>query len=223
MKGDWTRPVPVALTFGLHAILTSIFVLQGNGDLSRIATYTKQSYNTLFTQLDQLSDPQSPPQNAPNFYSNVEMFHNLVNFAKPAISSDYDHGLAIDPAFAEKISFWNPLIGGEYMLYGTYMCSVGLGSATVDSLGQLRFTLHMYNALKERDPSLSNTSFLNDIDQVFARTTTVWVAGRPQKGSYCKHFWMAWGMSAAHAGQMASEKHASYLKNRGKQDSENLR
>lgn len=43
VKGDRTEPVPIALTFGLHAALISISVLQGNGNLARIAANTKES------------------------------------------------------------------------------------------------------------------------------------------------------------------------------------
>jgi hypothetical protein len=204
VKNDRTSPIPVALTFGLHAILTSVMVLQGNGDLARIASFAKESYNTLFAQLDDLSDPTKLPENAPNFYMNVGLFKNLVNFAHP-VKSTYDTRVAfLDPAIAERLAFWNPLIGGEYMLYGTYMCSIGVGSATVDSLGQLRFSLHLYNALKQRDPTI-NVPFLQNIDKVFAKTKAVWVGGRPDKGSYCKHFWLAWGMSLAEVSRKGSD------------------
>ena len=43
------------------------------------------------------------------------------------------------------------------------------------------------------------------MDKVFAKTKAVWVAGRPQKGSYCKQFWVAWGSSVAEAARMADE------------------
>ena len=205
---DRTSPVPVALTFGLHAVLTSIFVLQGDGDLARIATYTKQSYNTLFSQLDKISEPSRPPENAPNFYKNVAIFKNLVNFAKP-VPCHYDPNLlSVDPETSEKMAFWNPVIGGEYMLYSTYVCSINLGSATVDSLGQLRFTLHLYNALLncegDEGRSLQSISFLRTVDKAFTRTKAVWPAGKPQKGSYSKNFWIAWGVEATEAARMAS-------------------
>jgi hypothetical protein len=204
VKGDRTSPIPVALTFGLHAMLTSVMVLQGNGDLVRIASFAKQSYNTLFAQLDDLSDHTNPPENAPNFYWNVGMFKNLVNFAK-SVPATYDtRVVSLDPAISERLAFWNPLIGGEYMLYGTYMCSIGVGSATIDSLGQLRFSLHLYNALKQRDPTIK-VPFLHNIDKVFAKTKAVWVGGRPEKGSYCKNFWLAWGMSIGEATRKGSD------------------
>jgi hypothetical protein len=222
--GDRTRPVSVALTFGLHAMLTSIFVLQGDGDLARIAAFSKQSYNTLFEQLDDISDPSKPPENAPTFYWNVGIFKQVVNFAKQLKPHNFNPEFPIlDPVMAERLAYWNPLIGGEYMLYATYICSIGVGSATVDSLGQLRFTLHLYNALKQQDPSL-DVPFLKHLDKVFANTKAIWVGGRPTKGSYCKHFWLAWGSSLAEATRMASnlEELPSFLQNPQPQHETNL-
>jgi hypothetical protein len=50
LKSDPTKPVPIALCFGMHAILMSIFVLQGDGDLARVAASAKRSYNLVFEQ-----------------------------------------------------------------------------------------------------------------------------------------------------------------------------
>ena len=204
VKGGRTRPVPVALTFGLHSILTSVFVIQGDGDVERIASYSKQSYETLFAQLDKLSDPSVSPQNAPVFYANVGSFKTLVHFARP-VSSTFDPRLpSVDLATAERLAFWNPVIGGGYLLYATCLCSIGLGSATVDSMGQLRFTLHLYNALKQCKANFC-VPFLENLDKVFSKTKAVWDCGRPQKGSCCKHFWLSWGMNHENATRMASE------------------
>jgi hypothetical protein len=72
-------------------------------------------------------------------------------------------------------------------------------------LGQLRLTLHLYNALKLYDPSLGNIPFLNKIEKLFSKTKAVWPSGRPEKGSYAKHFFMSWGYSIANATRLASE------------------
>ena len=89
------------------------------------------------------------------------------------------------------------------MLFGTYICSIGLGSATVDTLGQLRMTLHLYNALRKRK-LIQDVSFLRDIDKIFDKTKAIWVGGRPETGSFAKQFYMAWGMSIAKANRLAS-------------------
>ena len=204
IRGDRTSPVPIALTFGLHAMLTSIFVIQGDGHMSHLAAIAKQSYNKLFSQLDELSDESKSPNNAPVFYQNIGLFKTLVNLSKP-VKATYNQQLDfLDPAIAERLAFWNPVIGGEFMLFGTYLCSIGLGSATVDSMGQLRFTLHLYHALKLNQPSL-HIPLLEGIDKVFRKTKAVWVGGRPEKGSHAKHFWIAWGMSVAEASRMEND------------------
>jgi hypothetical protein len=92
------------------------------------------------------------------------------------------------------------------MLLCTYLCLIGLGTATVDTLGQLRFTLHLYNALKQLKPSSEeDVPFLKKIDQLYSKTKAVWVGGRPEKGTYAKHFYLLWGFSIASATRLASE------------------
>lgn len=54
-KNNHELPVPILLTFGLHAILTSIVTLQGSGDIKRLMTDAKTSCITLFEQLEQVS------------------------------------------------------------------------------------------------------------------------------------------------------------------------
>jgi hypothetical protein len=90
------------------------------------------------------------------------------------------------------------------MLYATYICSIVLGSATVDSLGQQRVALHLCNGLQIHEPS-GEVPFLRIIDSVFKDTKAIWVGGKPGKGSCCKVFWMSWGMSASQASRRASQ------------------
>lgn len=205
-QGDRTRPISIALTFGLHSVLTSIFIMQGSGDLARVASLGKRSFETLFGQLDRVCDPSRQPENAPGFYLNVALFKNVANFAKPVWSHVDTHLTMLDPEQTERLAFWNPVIGGGYLLYGTYICSIGLGSATVDSLGQLRFTLHLYNALKKCNSiPVLKIPFLELLEATFSKTKAIWVGGHPDKGSFCQHFWLAWGTSIAYATQLAAE------------------
>ena len=98
LKGDPTKPLPVALTFGLHAMLTYIFVLQGDG-----------SYNMLFDQLQTVSDRSKSPENHPLFYENVNVVGSLVGFAKPLPTSN-DPRRPSELLKAEMRTFWNPVI-----------------------------------------------------------------------------------------------------------------
>ena len=209
MKGDKTKPVPVALSFGFHTILTSIFVLQGDGDLARIADSAKMSFNRLFDQLEARHVAAvNGKNNAPKFLRILAHFKNVVDFGKPLSINEDQHKLAdrgpsgefTSLATTERLAFWNPVIGGGFLLYASYMCSIGLGSFAIDTLGQLRFASHLYNALRPRGLTVP---FLEQLDSTFAKTKAVWVGSRPSKGSYGKRFWMAWGMNIDEASEMA--------------------
>ncbi|GAX28081.1 hypothetical protein FisN_2Hu101 [Fistulifera solaris] len=207
-KGDPTKPLPVALTFGLHAVLTSIYVLQGQDDLARLAAKSKRSFDMLFEQLEAVADCNKTPGNFPRFYEKVNAFIEISDFAKSIFAvEDGDVGKEEELKKATMIAFWNPVVAGEYMLYATYICSVKLGSATVDSSGQLKFALHLHNGLKFHDPTI-DVPFLRAVDTIFKNTKGVWVGGRPDKGSCYKAFWMSFGMSANQAARLANSGHS---------------
>ncbi len=202
LRGDRTKPMPAALAFGLHAILMSVFVLQGDGDLARIAAYSQQSHSILYEQLQTISDCSKSPENTPLFYENLQTYGGLSMLAKP-IKARLDSLRQVDPVKAEMFAFWNPLIGGEVMLYSTYMCSLGMGAASVNSIGQLRFVLHLYNGLRLRDTSL-RIPLLEKLDNVFKESETIWVIGMPERGSCCKNFLMSRGINDRQAALLAS-------------------
>lgn len=210
LKGGRTRPIPVALSFGMHAMLTSILVIQGSGDLMRVASLSKRTFNQLFRQLDQIADGSKSPMNSPNFYLNVRLYKTLRSFAKPLQAKIPRGAVTLDLAMTERMAFWNPVIGGGYLLLATELCSIGLGSATIDSLGQLRISLHIYNMLKHVYPSME-IPLLDLLESTFASTKAVWVTGRSQAGSFAKSFWVAWGMSFSEAQSLASDLDSSNL------------
>jgi hypothetical protein len=210
-KGDPTKPLPVALTFGLHAVLTSIYVLQGQDDLARLAAKSKRSFDMLFEQLETVADRDKTPGNFPRFYEKVSAFIEISDFAKSVFAvKDGDVAKEEKLKKATMIAFWNPLIAGEYLLYATYTCSLKLGSATVDSSGQLKFALHLHNGLKFHDPTI-DVPFLRVVDTIFKSTKGVWVGGRPDRGSCYKAFWMSFGMSASQAARLANSGHSDNM------------
>ena len=185
-------PVKASLTFGLHSILVSMFLLQGDGDVSRLEVSTRQSFNRLFEQLGE--DSVSSRPQPPTFHYNMKMFTALRNLSPSKMT-------ALSPA--EMHAFWNPVIGGEFLLYAIYIASIGLGSATVDTLGQLRFTLHLYNALR-KCMLIQEIEFLSNLDTIFENCKALWPAGRQVvKGGFVKHFWLAWGYSLQEATNMS--------------------
>jgi hypothetical protein len=205
LKCNLGEPVPIAVTFGLHSVLMSIFVLQGDGDLTRIAASSKQSYNMLFKQLEAVSDRTKAPENCLDVYAILTATGKLAKFAKPVneVVAAGDLHRAEDLLNAEMLAYWNPLIAGEYMLYATYMCSIGQGAKTVNSRGQLRSVLHLYNGLKLHDPTF-NVLFLEKLDSIFIHTKAVWVGRKPGRGSLYKSFWMSCGMNASQVSNLVA-------------------
>ena len=53
-RQDFIIPVPVSLSFGFHAVLTSLIQLQGDGDVYRLTEIIKKSFNKLFQQLEDI-------------------------------------------------------------------------------------------------------------------------------------------------------------------------
>jgi hypothetical protein len=200
------RKVSAALSFGLHAVLMSSFTLQGKRDLLAVSFCLKESYRTLFTQLRAESHQSKTPENAPPFYHNIRMFKSLAKLAN-SHHLQKDRKRALEYLKSESVASWSPLIGGELMLYATHVCSIDLGSATIDSLGQLRITLHLYNALKLRDPFFG-IPLLESMDKIFKNVKAVWTGGKPKRGSCCAVFCMSWGISATQAARLAF-KHAA--------------
>jgi hypothetical protein len=202
LNGDRTCPGPTAMTFGLHAVLISIFVIQGNGDLARLAAYSKQSFDTIFEQLGVAATSNKDHENCSLFYRNILKFSEIADYAQSAFTVN-----EIDRIDQHKknvyLAFWNPFIAGEYMLYATYICSIDLWRATVNSVGQLKFALHLYNGLKIHDRSF-HIPILEKLDEVFKDTKAVWVGGKPDKGSCYKVFWMSFGLNAKAAARLTA-------------------
>ena len=144
---------------------------------------TKLSYDTLFDQWQPMLDSSKPPENTPDSYENIKSYKILAGLCKP-IRPKVDVEKALE---VETLALWNPLFGGKYMLCATYLCSVGMGSANVDSFGQLRSALHLYNGLQMRDPTC-NVPFLQRIDTVFKDTQTVWFRKSRRKDLVARFF-----------------------------------
>jgi hypothetical protein len=194
IHNDLGRPVPIALTFGIHALLTSVVALQGNGDVTRLAVSAKASFNKLFLQLDEAAASKYPTHFT--YRMNLDLFRQLRVIASPVMRAG--------TRTSELNAFWNPVVGGSLLEFGIYLCSINLGASTVDSFGQLRFVLHLYNAMKQRK-IVGEVRLLERLDRTFAKTKAIWVAGRPERGSFVKHFFLAWGMSQAKASMLGEE------------------
>lgn len=200
MKGKRTDPVPAHLVFGMHCLLTSIIELQGNGDVARHALNAERSWNHLFDKLE----PHTRESDIPNhdtFFRNVSQFRSLrclsTIVGQPSSS--------ISP----QIALFNPLMAGSYLLFANYVIGIGLGSHSIDSIGQLRFVMHIYNALQKND-LVKDIPLLREVDIVFKDTKALWVLkDKPGNGEFCKRFLIAWGFTPQAATKAIKEMSSS--------------
>eukprot|EP00979_Chaetoceros_neogracilis_P000401 scaffold105_cov228-Chaetoceros_neogracile.AAC.2 len=187
MKKNKDGPVPISLAFGMHCILTSIIEMQGHGDVARHASNAEKSWNALFQSLETHKMDSDVP-NHHNFFTNVGRFTTLN--ALPTTVGEPSTQVSA------KMAFFNPLMAGSYLLFANYVIGLGLGSCTVDSIGQLRFVLHLYNAF-QKTGLLDDVPLLKEADAVFKDTQAVWVLNdHPDRGDFCKRFLLAWGYNS---------------------------
>ena len=181
------KPVPLSLTFGLHAMLFSMQLMQGNGTVSRLGRMSKASFEKLFMQLEEVS--QSKQELPPKFFKSVNHWKRLR--AAPEV--------IVQPvsSTSELNAFWNPLVGGSFLLFGTFIASVGVGSETLDCFGQLRLTLQMYNAFEKLGLLKSDdVPVLNKTATAFAREKGIWTGtSPPDKGNFMKSSLLSIGYS----------------------------
>ena len=179
-KNNRLLPVPISLTFGIHALLTSIFELQGCGDVKRLAKFTKASFNTLFEQIEDVSNSDFAKQ-AYTFGETVSSLASCKNFVRSAGPPA--------SATSEQHAFWNPVVGGQLLLFAVYSINICVGSAKVSGVGQLHLTLHLYHALKESKLIGDDEGpFLKMLDGIFDKTRKIWMGSRPINGEFEKKF-----------------------------------
>ena len=187
-RRDLVIPIPISLSFGFHTVLTSLIQFQGDGDICRLAEITKRSFDKLFQQLEDILKSAIP--NTADFYHNLKVCKQLAHMVKPIGQPS--------SKTSEMHSFWNPVIGGQFLLFATYVCSIGLGSACVDNMSQLRFTLHLYNAFQDQNLiNQSKESLLEVLSKVFMKSKEIWVGGRPNRGRYKSNFSLSSGKRLA--------------------------
>lgn len=92
------------------------------------------------------------------------------------------------------------------MSYLAYFGNIDGGTAMIDSFGQLRIVLHLFNAFKKVGAFMpGDIVFLDWLDKQFADSKAVWEGERPEKGRFTLRWLISWRMDISKARGMASE------------------
>ena len=111
---------------------------------------------------------------------------------------------------SEERALWNPLCAGMFLTYITYFASIRVSSTMLDMSWQLRFLLHLHNALKERNLVQKDIPLIRILDRSFASVRAIWQGCKPKRGEFVKWWWVSFGVKPLIAKQEHESAKKSY-------------
>ncbi len=187
-------PVSFSLTFGFHAMLTSI--LETSCIFNEIVNLYELVFNNYFDQLDFAMnlvkrEPDTELSTNKAFPQNMMLVRFLQNFGREVFG---------------KHALWNPVCAGTTFSYLCFFGNLEAGCLLIDCQAQLRITLHLFNALKVNGIlKEGQIPFLDKLHKCFKSSRGVWEGPLPQRGELVQRFWICFGMSIKHAKEMAEK------------------
>jgi hypothetical protein len=131
-----------SLAVTVHCILTAVFEVQGSNHFSFIAEVSRCAFQTYVGQQEA-----------------TDRMHRTINLS---LSTNWRKGRrgmfgvwyvvctnVAGPNEQDSLSIWNPLCAGMLLSYIAYRGNFVDGSTLIDAVGQLRMTLHLFNALRQ--------------------------------------------------------------------------
>jgi hypothetical protein len=184
------RPVSWALAFTVHTVLTSILELQESGTYNSLATTARSTFEKFFETIEGVDkDRQVASKPFPSIWDDGVQFLRCVKELlrvpkrKP------------QPCEQSLLSMWNPYCAGASLLYLSYMGNLCVGTMLLDSDGQLRVALHLFNALKQVNAvSPGDIPLLDWIHTVFEKCRVIWEGQLPIRGQLQTRWYTVLGL-----------------------------
>lgn len=193
------RPVSWSLAFTIHAILTSIFETQGSQHFSFLAETAQRSFDTYLEQLNwgQVTVPVPIPWRPRLWDHLIRGLREYWYFTNTKLEQT---------PLQTLLSLWNPFCGGLFLTYVAYHGDVVAGNILLDSVGQLRMTLHLINALKLVGVWEQGTCQVLDwIFETYKSCKAIWEGQLPMKGQLCTRWWIAQGLTPTAAQERSGQ------------------
>eukprot|EP00594_Rhizosolenia_setigera_P000486 CAMPEP_0178941104 /NCGR_PEP_ID=MMETSP0789-20121207/1203_1 /TAXON_ID=3005 /ORGANISM="Rhizosolenia setigera, Strain CCMP 1694" /LENGTH=344 /DNA_ID=CAMNT_0020620265 /DNA_START=1261 /DNA_END=2295 /DNA_ORIENTATION=- len=175
--------------------------MQGNNDVTRHAINAERSWKTLMKQLNEYFFEEWKSngyfKTTPHALTrNID----LRNIERACILPE-PIGEENIKNYSKRFSFYNPLLAGSYLLFANYNIGLDLGLKIVNSLGQLRFVLHVYKTLETIgliDKNDKATDLLKETYQVFKNSKNIFALKKdPKCGEFAKHFVLSLNRTAS--------------------------
>jgi hypothetical protein len=167
-----------SLAFAVHCILTAVFEVQGSNHLNFIAETCRSSFDAFIGQLKWCDEtrPTIIPQRRPTWESNMRALLVLRYLVHAPVERTEKQNV---------LSIWNPLCAGVFLTYVAYYGNLERGTCLIDSVAQLRTTLHLFNALRQAKAVQPGQIKLMDwIFDVFQNSKAIWEGPLPTRGQY---------------------------------------
>lgn len=182
---------PLSVAFSFHLIVTSIFEIQGNGDIESIARIAKSAFEEQFLNQCQQQMGSSVP--SPNlrkaFLKQILETKKLTEEASDVLKDPED----------SLMVFWNPVCASMFLTYTTLGSSIeGGGRCMMNDCNQTLMVLHLYNALKQKGLVDEDLPLVSTIDEHFGQVKRIWNGwAKPEPGKFVYRFML--GMGSDHS------------------------
>jgi hypothetical protein len=186
------QTVSWSFAFAIHSILISILEVQGSNHFTFLAETSHTAFKRYLGQLD--SPLLLIPRRPPIWEHNLKTLISLQHLDRPVIKASEKEKLRTS---------WNPLCAGTILSHVAYFGNLEGGMTLVDSVAQLRVTLHLFNALLQAKAIRpGQVELLDWLFDTFKGTKAIWEGQLPTRGQYVTRWWIAFGMKANLAAQL---------------------
>jgi hypothetical protein len=184
-----SQPVSWSFAFAIHALLTSVFEIQGNDDVHSLTRTAQGTFELYMDQVEWAKDASSRK------LFNLEE-HSKLRALATAESLEVTETETLRAA-------WNPLCAGSFILFISYSGNLQVGCTMLDTLSEFWTVLHLYNALRAVGLiSPGDIEFLQWLDEQFGTCKAVWEGPKPARGKFVSRWWIAKGMTITQAKRM---------------------
>jgi hypothetical protein len=195
---DPQGPISWALVFTIHTILTSIFVTQESNQYTLLAESACFAFDDYFERLASVEQAVNCtiPRRPPVWDETLEALPSLKRLVTLPIERPREH---------EMLAIWNPYCAGTFLTYLAFHGNLEAGAMLVDETGQLKMTLHLFNALTQADAiPWGQIALLEGISERFKNCRAIWDVSPSEKGKHQEQWWMSIGMPARTAQELSA-------------------
>ncbi|KAJ3101321.1 hypothetical protein HDU97_001415 [Phlyctochytrium planicorne] len=176
--------ISTSLCFVFHILQVAILAVQGELRVSRLAAESMLRMNIYEKKLNDYLT--GGPFDSFRSRQNLSMVHQWISDLNKKRYGSVD-------AKQRPRAYYNPWMAGQNLATTAYGIGIYAGFYLMDSVGQARVILHLYNALTLCG-YMEKLPLLETLMELYGRSGSLWVGGKPAaKGQFMKGGLLSWG------------------------------